>query len=84
MPVSCRVVSLDYVLINDCTPRLRLLQATIVGVVLLRLLLVPACAFIAGGARVASQDLHPHLADLNQTLLTTGFVFARFRSSSRL
>ncbi|KAJ7499245.1 hypothetical protein FB451DRAFT_1015185 [Mycena latifolia] len=54
--------------------QLRLLQSTIVGVVLLRLLLVPACAFITGGARVAAQELHPHLSELNQTLLTTGVL----------
>ncbi|KAJ6627510.1 hypothetical protein B0H10DRAFT_1994941 [Mycena sp. CBHHK59/15] len=54
--------------------QLRLLQSTIVGVVLLRLLLVPACAFIAGGARVAAQELHPHLTDLNHTLLATGVL----------
>ncbi|KAJ6539025.1 hypothetical protein B0H19DRAFT_960734 [Mycena capillaripes] len=70
--------------------QLRLLQSTIVGVVLLRLLLVPACAFIAGGARVAAQELHPHLSELNQTLLTTGVLtillpaafFAALNSSS--
>ncbi|KAJ6567190.1 hypothetical protein DFH09DRAFT_1471058 [Mycena vulgaris] len=50
------------------------LPSTIVGVVLLRLLLVPACAFITGGARVAAQELHPHLSELNQTLLTTGVL----------
>ncbi|KAJ7667683.1 hypothetical protein DFH06DRAFT_983616 [Mycena polygramma] len=54
--------------------QLRLLQSTVVGVVLLRLLLVPGCAFIAGGARVAAQELHPHLSELNQTLLTTGVL----------
>ncbi|KAJ7283477.1 hypothetical protein C8J57DRAFT_1054330 [Mycena rebaudengoi] len=54
--------------------QLRLLQSTIVGVVLLRLLLVPACAFIAGGARVAAQSLRPHHTELNQTLLTTGVL----------
>ncbi|KAJ7507435.1 hypothetical protein B0H11DRAFT_1967028 [Mycena galericulata] len=72
------------------TVQLRLLQATVVGVVLLRLLLVPACAFISGGARVPAQELHPHLADLNQTLLTTGVLslllpaafFAALNSSS--
>ncbi|KAJ7179439.1 hypothetical protein C8R46DRAFT_1073775 [Mycena filopes] len=70
--------------------QLRLLQSTIVGVVLLRLLLVPACAFIAGGARMAAQELHPHLSGLNQTLLTTGVLtillpaafFAALNSSS--
>ncbi|KAJ7047689.1 hypothetical protein C8F04DRAFT_935863 [Mycena alexandri] len=54
--------------------QLRLPQSTLVGVVLLRLLLVPACAFITGGARVAAQALHPHLSGLNQTLLTTGVL----------
>ncbi|KAJ7087170.1 hypothetical protein B0H15DRAFT_781584 [Mycena belliarum] len=54
--------------------QLRLLQSTIVGVVLLRLLLVPACSFITGGARVPSQELHPHQSELNQTLLTTGVL----------
>ncbi|KAJ7688413.1 hypothetical protein B0H17DRAFT_938383, partial [Mycena rosella] len=54
--------------------QLRLLQSTIVGVVLLRLLLVPACAFTTGGARIAAQELHLHLSGLNQTLLTTGVL----------
>ncbi|KAJ7755612.1 hypothetical protein DFH07DRAFT_743155 [Mycena maculata] len=59
-------------LLSTC--QLRLLQATIVGTVLLRLVFVPSMHFISGGARIAAQDLHPHLADLNQTLLTTGVL----------
>jgi len=53
---------------------LRLLQSTIIGVVLIRLLLRPGMAYVVGGFRVAHQELHPRTADLNQTLLTTGVV----------
>lgn len=42
------------------------------GVVILHLLLVPGTAFITGGARVLHQDLHPHLTELNHSLLTLG------------
>jgi hypothetical protein len=44
------------------------------GVVLLRLLLVPGTAFLAGGVRTLKQELHPHVAQLNNTLLTIGYV----------
>jgi hypothetical protein len=44
------------------------------GVVLLRLLLVPGTAFLVGGARTSKQELHPHIAQLNNTLLTVGYV----------
>jgi len=54
---------------------LKLLQATIIGVVLLRLLLIPGLSFIAGGARVESQKLHPHVIQLNQSLLFTSVLF---------
>jgi Ca2+:H+ antiporter len=50
------------------------LQATIVGVVLLHLLLIPGVAFITGGARVWEQDLHPQVTQLNHTLLTIGVM----------
>lgn len=29
-------------------------------------------SFLAGGARTSRQDLHPHMAQLNNTLLTVG------------
>jgi len=45
-----------------------------VGVVILHLLLVPGTAFVIGGARVIQQDLHPHLTQLNHSLLTLGLV----------
>ncbi|KAK7470977.1 hypothetical protein VKT23_002391 [Stygiomarasmius scandens] len=53
---------------------LRLLQSTIIGVVLLRLLLVPGISFIIGGSRVAAQELHPLLTELNHSLLTMGVL----------
>jgi hypothetical protein len=55
-----------------CIRRLKLLQSTIVGVIVLRLLLVPGAAFITGGARIWEQNLHPHLTQMNQSLLTIG------------
>ena len=52
--------------------RLQLLKATIVGVVILHLLLVPGAAFTTGGARIIQQDIHPHANELNHSLLTLG------------
>jgi len=52
----------------------RVLQSTIIGVILLHLLLIPGTAFISGGAQVVSQDLSPHLTELNHTLLTMGVL----------
>jgi len=54
--------------------RYRILQATIIGVIVLHLLLIPGTAFIAGGARIMSQDLTPHINELNHVLLTMGWV----------
>ncbi|PFH52599.1 hypothetical protein AMATHDRAFT_74077 [Amanita thiersii Skay4041] len=53
---------------------LKLLQSTIVGVVILHLLLIPGTSFIIGGARIMHQHLHPHFTQLNQTLLTIGVL----------
>ncbi|KAF5369982.1 hypothetical protein D9758_001322 [Tetrapyrgos nigripes] len=63
---------LAIVLLLKC--ELRLLQSTIIGVVLLHLLLVPGGSFLMGGARVAHQDLHPHITQLNHTLLMVGVL----------
>ncbi|KAJ7591409.1 hypothetical protein C8J56DRAFT_1136827 [Mycena floridula] len=41
-------------------------------VVILHLLLIPGVSFIIGGARIMQQELHPHLSQLNHTLLTIG------------
>lgn len=62
--------SLAIVLLAEC--QLKLLQSTVTGVVVLRLLLVPGFAFITGGARIITQDLHPQIVQLNTTLLTIG------------
>ncbi|KZP13047.1 hypothetical protein FIBSPDRAFT_835491 [Athelia psychrophila] len=62
--------TLAIVLLAHC--ELRLLQATIIGVILLHLLLVPGFSFLVGGARIWSQDLHPHNTELNHSLLTLG------------
>ncbi|THV05424.1 hypothetical protein K435DRAFT_647165 [Dendrothele bispora CBS 962.96] len=64
--------TLAIVLLTKC--ELRLLQSTIIGVVLLHLLLVPGAAFVTGGARVAHQDLHPVITQLNHTLLIMGVL----------
>ena len=45
------------------------------GVITLHLLLVPGIAFICGGVRIVEQDLHPHITQLNQSLLTVGYEF---------
>ncbi|THV05420.1 hypothetical protein K435DRAFT_773846 [Dendrothele bispora CBS 962.96] len=64
--------TLAIILLTRC--ELKLLQSTIIGVVVLHLLLVPGTAFITGGARISHQDLHPHLTELNHTLLTMGVL----------
>ncbi|KAJ2915034.1 hypothetical protein MD484_g5402, partial [Candolleomyces efflorescens] len=64
--------TLAIILLLHC--EISLLKATIIGVVILHLLLVPGAAFITGGARVLHQDLHPHLTDLNHSLLALGVL----------
>jgi len=64
--------TLAIILLKKC--QLKLLQSTIIGVVLLHLLLIPGVAFVTGGVRVLEQDLHPHLTQLNHTLLTIGVM----------
>ncbi|KAJ3505926.1 hypothetical protein NLJ89_g7158 [Agrocybe chaxingu] len=64
--------TLAIILLEKC--ELRLLKSTIVGVVILHLLLVPGTAFVTGGARIIQQDLHPHLTQLNHSLLTLGVL----------
>ncbi|TFK73012.1 hypothetical protein BDN72DRAFT_762300 [Pluteus cervinus] len=64
--------ALAIILLIKC--ELKLLQSTVLGVVILHLLLVPGVAFMAGGARQLTQELHPHLTQLNHTLLTIGVL----------
>ncbi|KIO18026.1 hypothetical protein M407DRAFT_84392 [Tulasnella calospora MUT 4182] len=66
-------VVLAVMLLLNC--ELRLAQATIAGVVLLHLLLVPGCAFLTGGAKIWYQQLGEHSSQLNQSLLAAGFIF---------
>ena len=51
---------------------LRLLQSTIVGVILLHLLLIPGTGFLTGGVRILQQHLDAHSVQLNHTLLIIG------------
>ncbi|KAJ8523020.1 hypothetical protein ONZ45_g501 [Pleurotus djamor] len=62
--------ALALILLVHC--ELKLLQSTIIGVIILRLLLLPGVSFITGGVEVEAQELHPHLTQLNHTLLTIG------------
>ncbi|KAI0804620.1 hypothetical protein BC629DRAFT_1488445 [Irpex lacteus] len=64
--------ALAIALLRKC--ELRLLQATIVGVVILHLLLIPGTAFLAGGAQIWEQNLHPHPTQLNHSLLAVGVL----------
>ncbi|KAE9395773.1 hypothetical protein BT96DRAFT_825692 [Gymnopus androsaceus JB14] len=62
--------TLAIILLVKC--ELRLLQSTIIGVILLHLLLVPGVAFIIGGAKLIYQSLNQHSAQLNHILLLMG------------
>ncbi|KAI0367923.1 hypothetical protein BV20DRAFT_999784 [Pilatotrama ljubarskyi] len=63
---------LAIILLVKC--ELRLLQSTIVGVVILHLLLIPGTAFLVGGYNIRQQTLHPHSTDLNHSLLMVGVL----------
>ncbi|KAJ4473014.1 hypothetical protein J3R30DRAFT_3513928 [Lentinula aciculospora] len=64
--------TLAIILLVKC--ELRLLQATVIGVILLHLLFVPGIAFIIGGAKLIYQSLNPHSAQLNHILLLMGVL----------
>ncbi|KDQ21776.1 hypothetical protein BOTBODRAFT_26200 [Botryobasidium botryosum FD-172 SS1] len=61
-------ITLAIILLGNC--ELKLLQSTIIGVILLHILLVPGAAFMAGGARIWEQHLNPFATQLNQSLMT--------------
>ncbi|CAE6416938.1 unnamed protein product [Rhizoctonia solani] len=65
-------VVLAWFLLMKC--ELKLLQSTIIGVVLLHALLVPGAAFLTGGSKVWAQNLKPRVTELNQSLLTVGVL----------
>ncbi|KAE9395770.1 hypothetical protein BT96DRAFT_1021779 [Gymnopus androsaceus JB14] len=64
--------TLAIILLVKC--ELRILQSTIIGVILLHLLLVPGVAFIIGGAKLIYQSLNEHSAQLNHILLLMGVL----------
>ncbi|EIM84946.1 uncharacterized protein STEHIDRAFT_60432 [Stereum hirsutum FP-91666 SS1] len=64
--------TLAIILLVKC--ELKLLQSTVVGVVLLHLLLIPGTTFLIGGARIIEQQLHHQRTQLNHTLLTFGIL----------
>lgn len=64
--------ALAIALLRKC--ELRLLQSTIIGVIILHLLLIPGTAFLAGGATIWEQNLHPHPTQLNHSLLAVGVL----------
>ncbi|KAE9395767.1 hypothetical protein BT96DRAFT_942184 [Gymnopus androsaceus JB14] len=64
--------TLAIILLVKC--ELRILQSTIIGVILLHLLLVPGVAFIIGGAKLIYQSLNQHSAQLNHILLLMGVL----------
>jgi len=64
--------TLAIVLLVKC--ELRILQSTIIGVIVLHLLLIPGTAFLVGGSGIWEQHLHPHLTQLNNSLLTVGVM----------
>ncbi|KAF8752191.1 hypothetical protein RHS01_08129 [Rhizoctonia solani] len=59
---------LAIVLLVKC--ELKLLQSTVIGVVLLHCLLVPGVAFLTDGTKLWAQQLKPRITELNQSLLT--------------
>ncbi|QRW22697.1 Sodium/calcium exchanger protein [Rhizoctonia solani] len=64
--------TLAIILLVHC--ELKLVQSTLIGVILLHLLLVPGTAFLTGGAQIWEQHLRPHPTQLNHSLLTFGII----------
>ncbi|KAH8830553.1 hypothetical protein DL96DRAFT_1785625 [Flagelloscypha sp. PMI_526] len=64
--------TLAIILLKKC--ELRLMQSTVVGVIVLHLLLIPGVSFVVGGSRVVHQELNQHITELNHSLLTIGVL----------
>jgi len=64
--------ALAIILLVHC--ELRLLQATIVGVIVLHLLLIPGTSFLTGGMQTWQQELTEHTTELNHSLLLLGIM----------
>ncbi|KAG9092904.1 hypothetical protein FRC06_011742 [Ceratobasidium sp. 370] len=63
---------LALILLIKC--ELKLLQSTVIGVVLLHCLLIPGTAFLTDGTKLWEQQLKPQVSQLNQSLLTVGVL----------
>ncbi|KAF7793301.1 hypothetical protein EIP86_004413 [Pleurotus ostreatoroseus] len=63
---------------------LRVLQSTIIGVIVLHLLFVQGASFLFGGIQLQGQGqaLHTHRTDMNRSLLTIGYVLSAIYSLS--
>ena len=72
MPISIVEAILAIVLLANC--EIKLVQSTVIGVVLLQLLLVTGVGFLTGGARTIEQELHSTATQLNHTLLAMGVL----------
>ena len=53
---------------------IKLVQSTVIGVVLLQLLFVTGVGFLTGGTRTIEQELHSTATQLNHTLLALGVL----------
>ncbi|KAJ8497075.1 hypothetical protein ONZ51_g723 [Trametes cubensis] len=69
---NCVEATLALILLKGC--HLRLLQSTIIGVVVLHLLLVQGTAFFIGGSKTVKQKLHDHQVAINPSLLMVGVL----------
>ncbi|KAI0367920.1 hypothetical protein BV20DRAFT_1054488 [Pilatotrama ljubarskyi] len=69
---NCVEATLALILLRNC--HLRLLQSTIVGVVVLHLLLIQGVAFCVGGSQTVQQQIDPNQAAVNPALLMAGVL----------
>ncbi|KAI0331539.1 hypothetical protein GY45DRAFT_1275661 [Cubamyces sp. BRFM 1775] len=69
---NCVEATLAFILLRRC--HLRLLQSTIIGVVVLHLLLVQGTAFFIGGSQIVKQHLSKHHVSINPSLLMIGVL----------
>ncbi|OSD00416.1 hypothetical protein PYCCODRAFT_1437541 [Trametes coccinea BRFM310] len=69
---NCVEATLALILLRNC--HLRLLQSTIVGVVVLHLLLVQGMTFLIGGSQTRKQTLNDHHVSVNPSLLMVGVL----------
>ncbi|QRV84469.1 Sodium/calcium exchanger protein [Ceratobasidium sp. AG-Ba] len=75
-------VNLAMFLLFEC--QLRLVQSTVIGVILLHALFVPGISFLTGGARVLEQRLKPVHTQLNASLLFSVAFFSAYPNPTHL